>query len=39
MFWKDGRVTVEDVKGVRTAAYRRSKKQVEALYPVRIEEL
>lgn len=38
VFWKDGRMSVEDVKGYRTAAYIRAKKQVEALYPVTIEE-
>jgi hypothetical protein len=37
--WRDGRVTVEDVKGFRTPAYVRSRKQVEALYPITIEEV
>ena len=40
VFWEDGSVTVEDVKGMRTAAYKRSKKQVEALYaPITITEI
>jgi hypothetical protein len=38
IFWKDGAVTYEDVKGFRTDAYIRAKKQVEALYPVEIIE-
>lgn len=37
--WRDGSVSVEDVKGMRTAAYKRSKKQVEARYPIKITEL
>lgn len=37
--WGDGHVTVEDVKGYRTAAYVRARKQVEALYPITIEEV
>jgi hypothetical protein len=38
VFWADGHVTWEDVKGVRTPAYKRAKKQVEAVYPVEILE-
>ena len=38
VFWKDGRAVYEDVKGKKLAAYIRNKKQVEALYPVRIIE-
>lgn len=38
VFWADGTVSFIDVKGVRTAAYIRNKKQVETLYPVTIEE-
>jgi hypothetical protein len=38
VFWKDGHVTVEDVKGHQTKEFIRAKKQVEALYPVVIEE-
>ena len=37
-FWKNGSVHWVDVKGKRTPAYIRSKKQVEALYPLKIEE-
>lgn len=39
VFWCDDDVTIEDVKGHRTAAYKRAKKQVEALYPVEILEV
>lgn len=39
VFWVDGHVTVEDVKGFRTPVYRRSKQQVEDEYPVKIVEL
>ncbi len=34
----DGRVVVEDVKGYKTAAYIRAKKQVEDLYRITIAE-
>ena len=37
--WNDGRLRYVDVKGLRTAMYRLKKKQVEALYPVVIEEV
>lgn len=36
--WPEG-VTVEDVKGVKTDAYKIKKRQVEALYGVQIEEV
>lgn len=38
-FWADGTVTMVDAKGVRTPAYIKVKKQVEALYPVEIIEV
>ncbi len=38
IFWKDRRVTFEDTKGHRTAMFIMKKKQVEALYPIRIVE-
>ena len=38
IFWKDGKVTYEDTKGHRTPEFIMKKKQVEALYPVQIEE-
>ncbi|PKN21055.1 MAG: hypothetical protein CVU71_03740 [Deltaproteobacteria bacterium HGW-Deltaproteobacteria-6] len=38
VFWKDGRQTFEDSKGKKTPMYIMKKKQVEALYPVRIVE-
>lgn len=37
VFWADGRVTYEDVKGVETKEFRLKKRQVEELYPVEIE--
>lgn len=39
VFWKDGRQTYEDSKGTRTTMFIMKKKQVEALYPIRILEL
>ncbi len=38
VFWSDGTVGFEDVKGMRTAQYIAKKKIVEAMYPVQIEE-
>ncbi len=35
----DGEVSVEDVKGFKTAEYRMKKKQVEAIYGIQIVEL
>jgi hypothetical protein len=37
--WKDGRVSVEDVKGHRTREYINKRKQVLARYGLQIEEL
>jgi hypothetical protein len=37
--WKDGRVSVEDVKGHRTREYLNKRKQVLARYGLEIEEL
>jgi hypothetical protein len=40
VFWSTGEVTVEDVKGMRTAEYKAKKKMVEELYaPVVITEI
>jgi hypothetical protein len=39
IFWADGTVTFEDVKGMRTPMYKLKKKQVEALYPIIITEI
>jgi len=39
VFWADGSVTVEDVKGFKTPMYILKKKQVEDMYPVTIEEI
>ena len=38
-FWKDGNVTIEDVKGLKTPMYILKKKQVEAAYPIKITEI
>lgn len=38
IFWQDGSVTFEDVKGMRTPQYIMKKKMVEALYPITIIE-
>jgi len=38
-FWKDGSVTIEDVKGLKTAVYETKKKLVEAIYPIKITEI
>lgn len=39
VFWADGNVTIEDVKGVKTPLYILKKKQVEELYQVTIQEI
>jgi hypothetical protein len=39
IFWADGTVTFEDVKGVRTPMFILKKKMVEELYPVEILEI
>ncbi len=39
VFYADGTVAFLDAKGFRTPQYVRSKKQVESLYPVTIEEV
>ena len=38
IWWKDGRISVEDVKGVRTAAYIMKRKQMKACWGIEIEE-
>ena len=38
-FWQDDTVTVEDVKGIKMPMYVLKKKQVEAIYPVKIMEV
>ncbi len=38
VFWADGSVTFEDVKGYRTDVYKAKKKIVEAIYPIVIIE-
>ena len=39
IFWANGTVTFEDVKGYRTDTYKIKKKQVEAIYPIEITEV
>ena len=39
VFWSDGNVSVEDVKGFRTPQYKMKKKMVESLYPITIQEM
>lgn len=39
VFWANGSVTIEDVKGMRTSMYKAKKKIVEATYPVEITEV
>lgn len=39
VFWRDGTVTFEDVKGMKTGMYIAKKKIVESLYPVSITEI
>ena len=39
IFWADGSVTVEDVKGMKTPLYVAKKKMVESTYPIEIIEV
>ena len=39
IFWANGEVTIEDVKGFKTESYKAKKKMVEALYPIEILEV
>lgn len=39
VFWINGEVTIEDVKGIKTDMYILKKKMVEATYPVTITEI
>jgi len=39
VYWANGDITFEDVKGVKTPMYILKKKQVEALYPIKITEI
>lgn len=38
VWWTDGRLTFEDVKGHRTEVYKLKRRQVEALFGVKIDE-
>jgi hypothetical protein len=39
IFWANGSVTIEDVKGFKTESYKAKKKMVEAIYPITILEV
>lgn len=39
VFWNNGTVTIEDVKGLKTPMYNTKRKQVEATYPITITEI
>lgn len=39
VFWSNGEVTIEDVKGMRTEMYIAKKKILEATYPIQITEI
>jgi len=39
VFWADGHVSVEDVKGMKTDMYKVKKKLVEDTYPINITEI
>ena len=39
VFWADGTVTIEDVKGMKTPTYKAKKRMVEATYPIKITEV
>lgn len=39
VYWKNGDITFEDVKGIKTAMYILKKKQVEHTYPITITEI
>ncbi len=39
VFWVDGHISHEDVKGFKTDVYRIKKKLVEGRYPIKIQEL
>lgn len=39
VFWKDGKITIEDTKGFKTEVYKIKKKMVESCYPIKITEI
>ncbi|MGI4775338.1 MAG: DUF1064 domain-containing protein [Janthinobacterium lividum] len=39
VYWANGDITFEDVKGMKTQLYNLKKKQVEELYPIKITEI
>lgn len=39
VYWTNGDITIEDVKGMKTPEYITKKKLVEAIYPIEIKEI
>lgn len=39
VFWADGEITIEDVKGMKLRLYEAKKKILEATYPIEITEI
>ena len=39
VFWENGNITFEDVKGYKTPMYITKKKMVEDIYPIQIKEI
>jgi len=39
VFWSNGEITIEDVKGMKIEPYMTKKKILEALYPIEITEI
>lgn len=39
VFWTNGDITIEDVKGYKTKLYLTKRKLVESLYPIKIKEI
>jgi hypothetical protein len=39
VFWSNGDITFEDVKGLKTPTYKLKKRMIEHLYPIHITEI
>lgn len=39
VFWTNGEITIEDVKGMKLPLYEAKKKILEAIYPIKITEI
>jgi hypothetical protein len=39
VFWEDGKITFEEVKGYKTPLYKMKKQIVESVYPIKITEI